>query len=294
MEFLTALFNTVDKEEDIANCSELAKTLKIKVLPPRFRYSKSEYFMDKETNSIYKGLCSIKFMNSTIAEELYMLKNNKYNTFFDLLYDIISKTSLNTKQLDILVKLDFFDEFGNSRKLLQYINIFTFFKNGNAKVIQKSKVQNDNILEGIVRRWSNSTDKQYRDLRIDKILEECYTYIESINIKPFLVKEKIIWQKEFLGYIDFQTMRPEDKNKLLITSIKQLNSRRTGKLWRYSFKTLAICTGKVSEVLVDPRVYNKAPVGEYDVIFVDREWLHRETRGDYKSWVVDKYNIVIL
>ena len=150
------------------------------------------------------------------------------------------------------------------------------------------------MLSNILSRNSSQTDKQYRELNIDGILNECYIYIESLNISPFLVRDKIAWQKEFCGYIDFTSMKPEDRNKLLITEIRPLNSRKTGKLWRYAFKTMSICTGKESEVLVDPKVFNRQPINKLDVIFVENSDLLKETWGDRKSWILKNYKIVIM
>lgn len=119
LEFLTVALNIhKDNQEKTASIFEYIKDYtNIKVKPARFRYSKEKYMMDKESNSIYKGISSIKFCNKTIAEELYNLRNNQYGNFVELLYDIAENTSLNMRQLDILIKLDFFSEFGNARLL---------------------------------------------------------------------------------------------------------------------------------------------------------------------------------
>ena len=64
--------------DDSTRTNRLIKELSyfdIKLLPPKFRYSKAEYFMDKESNSIYKGMASIKYMNEQVSQELYMLKD---------------------------------------------------------------------------------------------------------------------------------------------------------------------------------------------------------------------------
>ena len=78
-------------------------------------------------------------MSDGVAEELYDLAHqNSYSCFTDLLYDIDRKTSLNTRQLDILIKLDFFSDFGNQRELLRMMEMFyDVFKKGEAKKIKK-------------------------------------------------------------------------------------------------------------------------------------------------------------
>ena len=70
------------------------------------------------SNSIYKGLASIKYMNEKVADELYSLKDCVFDDFIDVLETVHECTSINSRQLDILIKLDFFSEFGKSQKLL--------------------------------------------------------------------------------------------------------------------------------------------------------------------------------
>ena len=53
------------------------------------------------------------------------------------LKDIKEKTSLNSRQLNILTGLDFFSEFGNNKYLLNVIEVYDKF--ANAKIISKKK-----------------------------------------------------------------------------------------------------------------------------------------------------------
>ena len=118
LEFITtALNNCVGKEEKTNALTAYAKKVNIPILPPQFRHSKADYYCDKAERTIYKGIGSVKFMNSQIADEMYALRNNNYSSFTDLLYDLSTKTSIDSRQLDILIKLDFFKEFGTAAKL---------------------------------------------------------------------------------------------------------------------------------------------------------------------------------
>ena len=51
----------------------------------KFRYSSSKYQMDKKTNTIYKGLKSIKYLNEQVAEDLYALRDKEYKNFLEFL-----------------------------------------------------------------------------------------------------------------------------------------------------------------------------------------------------------------
>ena len=68
LEYYTVALSIYSDDSDRTN--RLIKELNyfdIKLLPPKFRYSRAEYFMDKETNSIYKGMASIKYMNAQVS-----------------------------------------------------------------------------------------------------------------------------------------------------------------------------------------------------------------------------------
>ncbi len=104
--------------------------------------SRGEYFFDRERKIIAKGLTSIKYMSAGLADELYNLAaKNKYSCFMDLLKDLDEKTSINSRQLDILIKLDFFSDFGNQRELLRMVDLFfNIFKRGQAKQIKRLRL----------------------------------------------------------------------------------------------------------------------------------------------------------
>lgn len=143
LEFITAALNIFkDNAEKTASIVKYAKKAGIKITSPKFGYSKSDYFFMKEENVIAKGLSSVKYMSSSIADELYELsKKNTYTHFIDLLSDINSYTAVNSRQIDILIKIDYFSKFGNQRELLRICDIFELFKKGTAKQIKKESIK---------------------------------------------------------------------------------------------------------------------------------------------------------
>lgn len=96
LEFITASLNVnIGKEDKTNRLVEYAKSQNVDINPIKFRYSKAGYMFDKETNSIYQGIHPVKFLNSQVAEGLYELRNNNYNTFTDLLMDIKEATTID-------------------------------------------------------------------------------------------------------------------------------------------------------------------------------------------------------
>ena len=124
LEYYTVVMNSYsDDSERTARLTNEMKYFNIKLKNPKFRYSKGEYFFDRKTNSIYKGISSIKFISKNAGSILYDLKDNHYDTFCDLLVDIGNK--INSKNIQILIRLNFFSEFGTISKLLKIYELYT-------------------------------------------------------------------------------------------------------------------------------------------------------------------------
>lgn len=273
IEFICAMFNCSKTEEDFAMITSLAKFKNIKVLEPRFRAGKPEYSFDKESNTIYKGMKSIKYLNEECSNELYSLRNNQYSSFTELLYDI-SKLSINTRQLEILIKLDFFEEFGNSKELMQIYRFFSLFRNGTSKNMKKDKISNDEILCKIVARNSSESNTQFTKLNTKRILEECEEYIKCSQIKDFSYKEKISTQKEYLGYINLYTGVESDRRKLIVTEKRTMVSKfekDKGEPWAVIIKTQSIGSGIKGSFTIPYNIYKKEPFDEMAVIYCD-DW----------------------
>ena len=125
-EYMTVCLNNY--ADDAERTAKLRKELEyfgIKLSEIKFGESRAKYSYDKDKGIISKGIGSIKFLNDTVSEELYALsQNNTYDNFIDLLMDISRKTSCNSRQLDILVRLDYFSDFGEANELLYKIDRF--------------------------------------------------------------------------------------------------------------------------------------------------------------------------
>ena len=274
LEFLTAALNifgdNMDKTADITN---YATKVGIRVTLPKWGLSRGEYFFDKEKKIIAKGLSSVKYMSAGLADELYELAKNKYTSFMDLLKDLDEKSSINSRQLDILIKLDFFSDFGNQRELLRMVDLFSnFFKKGQAKQIKKSDVDGTPI-EDIIKRYavgvtkSGGIAKSYTLLDISSILHEAEKAIRDMHLEDLSDLIKVRNFYDVMGYIGYVSGDEKDRRKLYITDLKPLFRKKDGKQFGYSIYTKSIGSGKESRFTVFNNVYNKEPVKEGDIIF---------------------------
>ena len=131
-------------KQKLDNIKEYIKSKGITINPIKFGKSRSKFFFDKDTNSIYQGVAAVKNLNDTVSEQLYTLSQGcVYNNFIDLLMDISEKTSCNSRQLDILIKLDYFSDFGEPNELTYIVSKFSeLWVNGKGfkKNIKQSKL----------------------------------------------------------------------------------------------------------------------------------------------------------
>jgi DNA polymerase III alpha subunit len=266
---LTVVLNiNKTNEEKTTKAIEFANSKKIKISAPKFRYSKADYTFDKEKNTIYKGVGSIKYLNDTVSNELYELRNNIYNNFFELLIDIKEKTSCNSKQLDILIKLDYFKEYGNSKKILDFVNYYSMLngKKNPKKATINEKIKDEYIIN-IIEKNSFPTEATYTKFDCIKTLEEIWNYIpnESIDFKTNLIN-----RKDILGYIDYKNEKL-NKRYVIITDV---DTKYTPVVNTYCLNNGNTCKCKISK-----KIWNFEPLKENDIIFIhamERKFGHKK------------------
>lgn len=199
----------------------------------KFGKSKSKYTFDRNTNTIYKSISSIKYCNEVIANELYELgRNNTYKDFVDVIRDIKTKTSVNSRQLQILTILNFFSDYGSNKKLLQIIEMFEKFHD--RKQIKKSDVEvlgiDLNEFEGC---YDNETPKMYKELHMDRYVEKMSKKIED---KPLSIKEQIKYEQEYLEYIIYSNPKVP-KNMFYVVEAKFYKDKTKPYLNLYNLRT---------------------------------------------------------
>lgn len=291
IEFITAFLNNAANEDDIRNGTAYANRVGIQVTMPKFGLSKSDYFFDKERNIIAKGVTSIKYMSNGIAEELYELAHSKtYTRFMDVLFGIDRHSSINARQLDILIKLDFFSDFGNQRELLRITEMFyDMFKKGEAKKLNKDKIDGT-PLEPIVAKYavgvtkSGQFAKSYTLLDVVSIMYEVEDAIKAVHMDDLSDIIKVRNFVDVMGYVGYVSGKEEDRRKLYVLDIFPLSRKRDGKQFGYSIITKSIGSGVESRFTVFNNVYNKDPIHKDDIIYCQRF-----TR-DGAYFTLDEYN----
>lgn len=285
LEFLTTALNiNKDKEEKTIGLTNYARKVGIPINTPKFRYSKAEYFCDKENYCIYKGVGAIKYMNATIANELYSLKDNRYDSFVDVLIDIMDM-SVNSRQLEILIKLDFFEEFGGIDYLLACNDLFS--KYYGKKQMKKDMVLEDKLDFDIVRRHSEKeTPKTFIGIDSIAMLKEL---IKKIPNEKTGLRTKIAYQIENLGYVDIVNKKYAGYCVALDLNVD----------YSPRIKLYALANGNTIPVKVSKKVYKDNPIKRGDIVKVEQQYRKPKMRKvdgewietDEKEWWISEYKI---
>lgn len=234
LEYYTVVLNKYqsDNEKTSRIISEL-DYFDIHIENIKFGKSKNEYTFDRNTNTIYKSVSSIKYCNEVMANELYELaQNNSYNNFIDLLVDIKSKTSVNARQLQILTILNFFSDFGKNKKLLQIIDLFERLYG--RKQIKKSDFKALNInMDLFDECYETETPKMYKGLHIDIYIKRVSDAIENTSLS---IKEQIKYEQEYLEYVIY-TNPKAPKNMFYVVECKFYKDKTKPYLVLYNLRT---------------------------------------------------------
>lgn len=200
LQFLTVALNiNQGKEEKTGALTAYAHKAGIAIKPPKFRHSRSAYFCDTETNCIYKGLGSIKYMSEQVAEALYGMRDMQFRNFVDVLFALQQlKDKPDSRQLDILIKIGYFEEFGSAKALLLGVEIFNkFYKCKNIKLDKWNEMgYNINILKDNAAKMTGKTASG---------IDNCgliLGILKSLHMPRTTIVDKLRWQAELLGYVD--------------------------------------------------------------------------------------------
>lgn len=251
LEFLTVALNLQDDDkETTGKIMNYAKKKNIEVKSIEFGKSRASYSFNREEKNIYKGIASIKFLNRKVAEELYELaQNNEYDKgdFAGLLKDIFEQTSTDTRQMEILIRLDFFKEFGAKEILLEVY--LTMADKKKANTVLYPQFADKEVVEVKVNKRTGEETKKIKTVKIplkyginlkdttkEQRLKNIRDYEKAVRENPprkIELYEQIAFEKENLGYA-ISTYPQLPRNIALVIDV---NKKYTPRVNLYLVKT---------------------------------------------------------
>ena len=261
VEFITAYLNSAANDDDLRMGTELAKQLKINMLRPTYGFSRAKYFCDAKNNNIYKGIGSLKNLSEKASEEIVPLYDCKYNNFIDILFGIKQKTSINSRMLNILIKINFFKEFGDINKLLSITEFFDLLYKYNKKSIKKDSSLITQFGEDVIRKYSSSETQTHVDeidynayltslgiINVEEELQDCikYKYIKDLEGNKQKIPNGYSFAKIFKKY----KMTEEEKQQFSTKTVYgQFSDIDTKGLLKYIFNVYEVPKASVKEII---------------------------------------------
>lgn len=283
LEYYTVALNYYSGDSDrTLKLTQELKTFGIPLKPIKFRYSRGNYSLSREDNSIYKGIASISYMGESVADEMYALRGNHYQNFMELLYDLKSNTILDARQLKILIELDFFSEFGDANYLMACSRLYDSY----AKRKQINKSDFDENMLPVIRRYAKKeTPKMFVDVDIKGMLIELSSRVKST---ARTLGERIRAQIEHLGYVDIV-----GEQYSMMAAVLGVDTKYAPKVKLYSLKN-----GTTMDCKVDKKTFNKCKLVPGNVIRIMKTKKKPKMRrvedgsfepvpGTFEQWILD-------
>lgn len=261
-QFIAAYLNNANNEDDIVNGTNLAQSKGIEIFPAKFRHSKDTYLPDEKENRIYKGVASIKFLNNDVANKLYDMREQTFDSFVD----VIKAFPGNSRQLDILIKLSYFEEFGKIGTLLRIVDLYNLY--GGKKLLKKDKCD---LPAELLSKYCTETEKQWRVQDQDGLIKDLCSMVPDVDVP---LQSQIEWSKEYLGYIS--VIMPEKKD---IGYVMDINTKYSPKLTVYQ-----LWDGQTNTYKIQKRMFEKQPFSSKSFIQFRSEQRNKSRKNERGEW----------
>lgn len=241
-------------------------------------------------NIITNSIASIKGFSKSLGATLYTCSQQPHKSFMDILR-WLDAHSVKSAKVEPLIKIDYFQQFGNNAELLRLVDIMEFFKYGSAKTIRKEKLNSQMAsfiaAHGTDKGAKGAELKSYTITDMDGLLHDLEDYIMGLHLPELPFRTRAQNQKEILGYVDLTTHLEADRRKIYVLDVRPLKSKFSGKTWSYAANVKSIGSGKTSRIFIKPFLFEKAQFAEGDILYAHN--LHEDKKG---YWWLLQYDIV--
>ena len=243
-----------------------------------------------DENIITNSIASIKGFSKSLGATLYTCSQQPHKSFIDILR-WLDAHSVKSAKVEPLIKIDYFQKFGNNAELLRLVDIMEFFKYGSAKTIRKEKLNSQMAsfiaAHGTDKGAKGAELKSYTITDMDGLLNDLEDYIMGLHLPELPFRTRAKNQKDILGYVDLTTHLEADRRKIYVLDVRPLKSKFSGKTWSYAANVKSIGTGKTSRLFIKPFIFDKAQFAEGDVLYA------KNLQKDQKEyWWLQSYDIV--
>jgi DNA polymerase III alpha subunit len=253
-------FTDKGEKDKVSLLKKEMKYFGIELKPIKFRDDNRGFVSYKERGYITQPLNSIKNISKDAPNILYNIKDVVAEDFVDLLVYITENTNLKKNNIEILIQLDYFSEYGDINYLLK---IYEKYK----ELYKKTYVGKTKI----------------------KRISEIKDFVHTIEKNTTTLIDKIKFQIELIGYTDIVDETLSDK--LVFVTDLTFNQYGTPFVTLYN-----ISIGSSLYIKVDKNYFNKKPFEIADMLSIvkisndKKYWIKDKT--EYEN-VLHQYSLVV-
>lgn len=260
---ITHYQNKNNKNKITALLSEAMTYFKYKQKPMKFRDDNRTISINDSTKEINMCMSSIKGVSKNAPHILYEHRNGHYDNFIELLKDIPLKKS----DYEILIKLNFFSEFGTSAKLLQILSLFgEFYSKKEGVYVSKKQIKKTDLKGFTIEQLNKYADKETPSAYVfSDMTPLIQSRINDIPDSEIPVQKRLEAQFEFLGYIQ-PSGNKEDYKRGYVLQAYPINRKKDNTFCGFNLTIQFLATGNVTNFTYWTK--DKKAIAKKDVIEV--------------------------
>jgi len=269
-EFYKVMLSLYTDNKDMDKVSSIKKEMvyfNISVGDLKFGNDNTNFIIDKQNNKINQKLSTVKFINEKTAIILNEVFLKESKCFPNIIKIITEDTSVNSRQLETLIKIGYFNEYGTIKKCLKFLEIRDMFKN---KTYKKETISE--FVERYIKGNAEENDKLYKNINKDLIFQNIWNDLEN---EEFDVVQLIKFELEFLGY----AKTPIPLN-IIIAKVEMVSS-----------KNKSVCLKSMRSGATEWFKIKKLPKKD-DILIIEKVEKERKGYNGRINKVIEKYEVL--
>lgn len=277
-EVLLQHFSRKGKKDKVAILKqEMKEAFGIEEGPMKWGLDNRDFKADPENHCINPALVAIKGISKTCASELYRLsKSKRFKSFVAVVSAIKIRTKVNSGQLETLIKLNYFSDFGNPNQLLEQVKILD--KYNDRTDLFKTDIEGIIPHDLMIKMCEKETEKKYCTIKNRAIID--YLISQTTDIKT-PITDRIQYEADYLGYIQLTMPKLKD-SYIYVLDID-------GKFANKTVTAYVLKTGQQRRLKVKARTLEFAPIEKGDILRIDEEREEgRWSKDEQGQWIQSK------
>lgn len=263
----------------------------IKLNPIKFGDDNRQFSIDKENNAINQTMKSIKNMQKIAPSILYKIGQRDYNDLFFIFRELLS-SELNKKSIDIIMKLNYFREYGDINYILNQWQVYNdavliIDRLRECKQLKKSECESFGLDVNVIRNYcGKETEKIFKEIDNNELIKYVLQNYESIinfvsqkyNYEPIAKIEKISYEIGLSGYTE-DIDQTVDEDIFIVSDIEK-NQYGTPFLSLYR-----VCDGEPLYIKTNKKSFEEHPCENGDIVKCAFKTQPKKIKDSNDNWI---------